>query len=189
MRKIILPVLMLLATSFLAQTALSQDKPKEKESQKADKIKWYSFEEAFKLSKKKPKKMLIDVYTDWCGWCKRMDADTYTNAVIQKYVNKNFYCVKLDAERKDTLVINGVTYLNQNPGRRGGTHQLAVQLLGGKMSYPSTVFMDENFKVIQIIPGYHNAKDFEPIIHYFGDDSYKKTPWEEYQKSFSGDIK
>ena len=34
---------------------------------------WISFEQAVELQKKEPRKILIDVYTDWCGWCKKMD--------------------------------------------------------------------------------------------------------------------
>jgi thioredoxin-related protein len=190
-----LPILVLIAILFAAESVYSQESvPPQKENKnknlsKADKIKWYSFEEAYKINKKKPRKIFIDVFTDWCGWCKRMDAETFTNAVIVKYMNKNFYCVKFDAERKDTLVIDGVTFVNPNPNGRRATHQLAVELLKGKMSYPSYVFLNEKSQWLTVVPGYQQAKDFESIIHYFGDDAYSKTPWEDYKTTFSGEIK
>ena len=62
------------------------------------KIKWYTFEQAIKLCEKAPKKLMVDVYTDWCGWCKKMDAETFSNAEIAKYVNEHFYAVKFNAE-------------------------------------------------------------------------------------------
>ena len=69
----------------------------------AQKVKWYSFEEAVELNKTKPKKILVDVYTDWCGWCKKMDQNTFSHPVIAEYINKNFYAVKFDAESKEAI--------------------------------------------------------------------------------------
>ena len=50
-------------------------------------IKWTSFEDAIKKYQQQPKEIFIDVYTDWCGWCKKMDKTTYKNDVIVKYIN------------------------------------------------------------------------------------------------------
>jgi thioredoxin-related protein len=189
-----LPVLILFTLLFFSCTCLAQETPKTegerpgKNSSKQDKVKWYSFEEAYKLNKKKPRKIIIDVYTEWCGWCKKMDAETFTNPVIVKYLNKTYYCVKLDAERKDTIIIDGVTFVNPNPNGRRTTHQLAVELLKGKMSYPSYVFLNEKSQWLTVIPGYHPAKEFEVYLHYFGDDAYQATPWEDFQTSFTGDL-
>lgn len=181
--------LFLFLTIFLCEPVLSQSKQKEKNASTQERVKWYSFEEAYKNNKKKPRKIFIDVFTEWCGWCKKMDAETFTNPVIVRYMNKNFYCVKFDAERKDTIIIDGVTFVNQNPNGRRSSHQLAVELLKGKMSYPSYVFLNEKSQWLTVVPGYQQARDFESIIHYFGDDAYQKTPWEDYKGSFVGEIK
>jgi thioredoxin-related protein len=189
MQKAILPFLIVIFIFSLSAPAVSQDKPKEKTENKADLIKWYSFEEAYQLNKKKQKKVFIDVYTDWCGWCKKMDAETFTNPVIVEYMSKHFYCVKLNAERKDTVIIDGVTFVNPSPTGKRATHQLAVELLKGKMSYPSYVFLNEKGQWMTVVPGYQPAKDFEYVIHYFGDDIYLKTPFEEFKPTFQGKIK
>jgi len=163
---------------------------------KEARIKWYSFEEAYNLNKKKPKKMIVDVYTEWCGWCKKMDAETFTNPTIVKYMNAHYYCVKLDAEQKDTIVLDGVKYINPNPGAKRSTHQLANLLLRNQFSYPSYVFLNEEGKYIVLLPGYHQAKEFEPILSFFGEDVYLKSKMEdlqvklgEYVASFKGEIK
>lgn len=172
----------------LAGVASGQVKSDEKPV-KGERIKWYSFEDAYQLNKKKPKKLFVDVYTDWCGWCKKMDNETFVNPVIVKYMNKHYYCVKLDAERKDTVIIDGVVFANPNPTGRRSSHKLAIDLLKGNMSYPSYVFLNEKGQWITVINGYRQAKEFEMIIHYFGDDAFVKTPWEEFQPGFAGEIK
>jgi thioredoxin-related protein len=177
-----------IAFSLLTPDSFSQSTNREKKEPKVEKIKWYSFEDAYQLNKKKQKKIFVDVYTDWCGWCKKMDADTFTHPLIVEYMNDNFYCVKLDAERKDTVVIDGVTFTNSNPNSKRSSHQLAVELLKGKMSYPSYVFLNEKSQWLTVVPGYQPPKEFESVIHYFGDDAYQKTPWEEYKATFIGKI-
>ena len=189
MQKIFVPVLIALFMMFIQDPAGAQEKSKDKSSEKSDRIKWYTFEEAYKLNKKKPKKIFIDVFTDWCGWCKKMDSETFTNAVISEYMSKHFYCVKFDAERKDTIVLDGITFVNKNPNGKRSSHQLAVELLKGKMAYPSFVFLNEKGQSITVIQSYMAPAGFEPVIHYFGDDAYQKTSWEEYKSAFTGEIK
>jgi thioredoxin-related protein len=189
MQKTVLHFLIAFLIIITYNPAASQNKSKGKSDLKGDKIKWYSFEEAYQLNKKKQKKIFIDVYTDWCGWCKKMDAETFTNPVIIDYMSKHFYCVKLDAERKDTVIIDGVTFVNPSPSSKRATHQLAVELLKGKMSYPSYVFLNEKGQWMTVVAGYQQAKDFEYILNYFGEDIYLKTPWEEFKPAFSGKIK
>ena len=149
----------------------------------AQKINWMTFQEAVKLNETAPKKIFIDVYTDWCGWCKKMDKTTFLNAEVVEYMNKNFYAVKLDAEMNDTIVFNGYTFVNQGGmNGRKGTHQLAAALLRGKMSYPSYIFMDEKNYVITVAPGYMDANDLMPVLMYIGTDAYKNQTFKDYIK-------
>lgn len=148
---------------------------------KSQQIEWMSFEEAVKKNQTQPKKIFIDVYTDWCGWCKKMDQSTFKDSTIVAYMNDNYYAVKFNAEGTDTIVFNGYTFVNQSTGTRS-THQLAAALLQGKMSYPSYVFMNEKNEMLTVVPGYVDAKQFLPILKYFGSDAFLSTKWEEYQK-------
>ena len=168
-----------IAIIILPGTMFSQEKKEQKSI-----IEWHSFADAYKMNKKKPKKLFVDVYTDWCGWCKKMDKETFMDPDIAKYMQKNFYCVKLDAETKDTIVIDTVKFVNKNPGGRGGNNQLAVELLRGKMSYPSYVFLNEQGQVLTVVPGFMTSENFAPVIHYFGEDAYKNVKWEEYRNSY-----
>jgi len=158
-------------------------------AQDKNKINWISFEEAVERNEKTPKKFLIDVYTDWCGWCKKMDQTTFKNPVIIEYINEYFWAIKLNAERTDTVILGEQVFVNENPNRRRSAHQLAIALLDGKMSYPSIVYLDENVELLQAVPGYYDAKSIEPILNFFGEDIYKRRSWEEFKDVFSSNLK
>lgn len=150
-------------------------------------INWISFEKAIELNKTNPKPILIDVYTDWCTWCHKMDASTYNEEVIVDYINENFYAVKLDAEQKEDIIFNDHTFKFVANGRRG-THQLAASLLNGKMSYPSTVFLNKNQEMVQAIPGYLQAPIMEKLINYMGKEIYLNKEWDTFDKEFKSKI-
>ena len=153
----------------------------------AQEIDWISFEEAIALNKENPKQIVIDVYTDWCGYCKKMDRDTYENNVIIDLINDNFYAVKLNAEQKESFTYKGKEYKFIAQGRKG-YNELAANLLHGKMSYPSTVFMDENEQLIQNIPGYLSPQLLEPILVFMSEKKYLEQTWEEFREDFSSTL-
>lgn len=136
-------------------------------------IQWLSWEEAVELQKTKPKKLFIDVYTDWCGWCKKMDASTFSDPEIGAMMNKYYYAVKLDAERMDTIKYGDYTFTNQyyeaaNGRMKKGTHQLAISLLDAQMSYPSYVILDENNSRISIHKGYMSKEQLTGVLLFYG---------------------
>jgi len=144
-------------------------------------VEWLTFEEAIALNEQEPKKLLIDLYTDWCGWCKVMDRNTYSKNEIANYINENFYPIKFNAEQKEPVEFDGHTFKYVSQGRRG-VHQLAAALTNNKLSYPTTVFMDEDLRIIQPIAGYLKPDQMEPILLYIGGDHFKTTKWEEFKK-------
>ena len=148
-----------------------------------EKIQWMSIEEAYALTltESTPKKIFIDVYTDWCGWCKRMDKATFQNPEVAAYMNAHYYNVKFDAEQKESIEMLGNTFEFVPQGSRG-YHELAAALLNGKMSYPTVVFMNPKFEMLSPVPGYQEAPQFLKVATFFGDNIYKSVPWEEYAK-------
>lgn len=147
----------------------------------AQQVNWLSWNEAAELvsSANSPKKIFIDVYTDWCGWCKKMDKDTFQNPEVAKYMNDNFYMVKLDGEGKEPIEFRGKTYKYVPSGRRG-YHEFAAALLQGRLSYPTVVFMDEDLNILSPVPGYQKPEPFLNIARYFGDNIYKEKDWQTY---------
>lgn len=146
-------------------------------------VNWLTWEEAAELSKAEPRKFFVDVYTDWCGWCKKMDKATFQNATVAEYLNTHFYPIKFNAEYREEIRINERVYqFVRGPGRN--YHQLAAEITFGRLQYPTIVFLDEEFKVIQPIPGFKDPTEMQIIIHYFAGDHHKTTPWTRYREQF-----
>jgi len=117
-------------------------------------INWMSWEEAQEAMKTEPKKMFIDVYTDWCGWCKKMDANTFTDPDVIDYMNEHFYAIKFNAEGKQDKEYLGKTLTFRSDAGRRGVHELAIVLLNGRLGYPSFVYLAEDQASLKISPGY-----------------------------------
>lgn len=172
-------IILFLVPFFVATHAQAQEK----------KINWVSIEEAQELVKANPKKIFMDIYTDWCGWCKRMDATTFTHPVIVDYINENFYAVKLNAEQKEPIVFRGNKYVNENPGPRRA-HSFAVAVLQGRMGYPSVAFFDENLDLIHALPGFRPPETMEPVLVFFNEEIYNHTPdLDKFIEEFEGKVK
>jgi thioredoxin-related protein len=152
------------------------------------KIEWLTWDQAVAKMDKQPRKMMVDVYTEWCGWCKRMDATTMEDPAIVKLIGEKFYAVKLDRELRKDIVFRGRTYKFISEGSRGH-HELPAELLSGRMSYPTLVFLDEDYGIIQPLPGYQDVATLEPILAYFGGGHYKTTPWGSFQASYKSTQK
>jgi len=145
-------------------------------------INWMTWDEMVAQREKDSvkKKVFIDLYTGWCGWCKKMDKTTFTDPTIVQYMNKNYYPVKFDAETRDTIEFNGMQFVNsdpnfvkQRPNARGRTHWFAHSLLDGKLSYPSYVILDENFTRLMILQGYKTQEALLGNLIFFAKDEYK----------------
>lgn len=145
----------------------------------AQDIKWMTWEEAVAANEKAPKKIFVDVYTDWCGWCKKMDVSTFKEPAVVAMMNKNFYAVKLNAEQKETIIWQNEEF-QWLPGGRGGANRLAYELLEGQFSFPSFVMMDSEFKRIAISPGYKQGEALLKELRFAAEEHYKTGSWQDY---------
>ncbi len=150
-------------------------------------VNWLSMEEAVEKAAEEPRMIFVEVYTDWCGFCRRMDAETFSHPVIASYLNDNFYPVKLNAEQKDPIEFRGTVYENNNLGERRPTHDFAIALLQGRMSYPTVVFLDENVELLTAIPGFRPPANMEAVLTFFNEGVYKETDdLEAFIQTFEG---
>ena len=178
MKKIIILIITLFSLSITAQE-----------------IKWMSFEEALEAQKETPKKIIMDTYTSWCGWCKKMDKETFTNKDVVNYINEHYYAVKFDAEGNETISFKDQIFSNPNytPNKRGrnSSHQLTQYF--GIRSFPTIAYLDEEANLIAPIPGYKTPSQIELYLKFFESDEYKniksKEEWQNYSSNFKSEFK
>ncbi len=132
---------------------------------------WKSFETGLEHAKVNHKKILVDVYTDWCGWCKKMDEEVYTDPRVKEYLAKNFVIVKMNAEAEGTIHYKGKIY---SPA------QLASEF--GVTGYPATLFLKDDSDPITLLPGYMEAPMFLHVLSFIAENQYEKKQFEQYLK-------
>ena len=142
---------------------------------------WMTLDEAMASYQKEKRPILIDLYTDWCGWCKEMDKKTYANNKVAEYLDNRFYAVRLNAETRNQIKWDNKEY-NYNPAYH--SNEFAVYLTNGKLQFPTTVIIPGDGSGPQAIPGYFAPKDFELIVKYFGENGYGRIPFASFQKNF-----
>lgn len=147
-------------------------------------VNWLTIKEAQEKNKTAPKPFLVDIYTDWCGWCKHMMKTTYSNPGLAAYINQHFYPVKFDAETKDTIVYNGQTYLPTSTAPKT-PHQLAIKFIGSNLSYPSTVFVTNNYEFNLLSQGFMDDKKIEPLLIFTVENVFRTTGYEDFSERFN----
>ena len=148
----------------------------------AQEINWVSFEKAVELQKKNPKKIMVDMYTSWCGPCKMLDKNTFHNKDVADYVNQHYYAVKFNAEGNEVVTFKNNTYSNPDydaarANTRNSAHELARYFQIS--AYPTIVFIDEKGELIAPIRGYQTPPQLELYLKMFKADEHKKLDTQE----------
>lgn len=159
----ILAIALVMVITYLAINANGNSKSTD------ERTKGKSFEEVLKMAQKDKKKVIINVYTDWCSWCKKMEKDTYPDSEVQREIKRNYYLYRLNGESKETV---------EYDGRKWTKAELTAAF--GIRGFPATIFLHPNSKPITVLPGYVDAKTFANILKFIGDDLYTKMTFEEF---------
>lgn len=131
-----------------------------------EQIQWMKFEEAIAANAQNPKMLLVDVYTDWCGWCKKMDKETFTDPKVIQYINSKFYAVKMNAEDTNrTFDFMGKEYTE-------ATMAAAMRV----RSYPNFVIIEPKLQNIAQLPGYRQPAEFLSGLTDLIEKAFKAKP-------------
>ena len=157
---------------------------------KAQNIEWMTLAQAMEAQKKEPKKIFMDVYTDWCGPCKLLDKKTFQNPDVSRYISEHYYAVKFNAEGQEEIKFFDQTFTNPkfDPNRKGrnATHEF-TQFLGVK-GYPTMVFFSENGDPIMPVVGYQKPQQLELFLKMIKQGDYqvfsKPEDFKNYRKTF-----
>ena len=183
-------IVALLGTSWVLLSATQQQpesaSPQTEASKPApveEQVNWISINDALALNEKGKNKrpIFIDLYTDWCGWCKRMDATTLQDPKVVAYLNKHFHCVKFNAEKHPPVEYMGKTMSLPEGGR--GTHPFAVMVgsQGGRIGYPTISILSDSNEKLKALPGFQTPERLDPHLVYYAEGYYRDFDFPTFQ--------
>jgi thioredoxin-related protein len=136
------------------------------------KVHWLTFDAAVEKAQKENKHLIVDIYTNWCGWCKVMDRQTYGNDEVAAYLNQHFALAKVNGESSSKLTWNGKTLTEREFAR-------AVRVTG----YPATYFMKPNAELLGGVPGYIKSPDMMIYAKFISTKYYEKGTLQQFEDS------
>jgi thioredoxin-related protein len=138
-----------------------------------DDVEWYELPEALTIAQESGKRLLIDVYAPWCGWCDRLQTDTYTDAEVQALVEEHFVVARLNIDvRTDSLQFREFML---------SSAELAAGL--GAQGTPTTVFLEPSTDYITRVPGFISAEDFREVLRFIAGGTYTEQNFQEWKEA------
>lgn len=132
------------------------------------------YEDAVKLAKSQNKVILVDVFTDWCEWCKKLDENVYPDSAVKLEMGKYFAATKLNAESSSMRSFKGKDLSEQQ-----------IASIWHVASYPTILFLSPDEEVITKIDGYTDPKEFAMILRFVGTGGYKNSDYDTWKKANS----
>jgi thioredoxin-related protein len=150
-------------------------------AQTNEQISWLTPQELKIAQQNEPRLVYVDVYTSWCGWCKKMEAEAFQDSFIVHYLNEHYYAVKFDAETSATISFNDSNYQTQTGAKY---NDLAIYFLEGKLFFPSSAILGKNSKRITSVKGYLTPEKLEKILVFFEEEFFQGGDWTVFDKSY-----
>lgn len=137
-------------------------------------VQWTNLELAVAKAADQNKAILVDVYTDWCGWCKKMDKEVFADPAVSEVLAKSFATAKVNGESRESFTFKGQK-----------TDGVGIARAFGVRGYPALIFLDAKGEMLTMIPGFMDAQKFLPVVLFIGNKEYEKMEWEAYLASYN----
>jgi thioredoxin-related protein len=139
-------------------------------------IAWRAWDRGLEEARASGRPVLVNVVTDWCGYCRRMKAEVYAKPEIRDYLADHFVVVTLNAEAADPA---------HYEGKALNSRSLAARF--GVSGYPTTIFLRSDGEHLVNVPGYVESPNFLRILHYIGDGHMERgVTFKEFTEQTSG---
>lgn len=137
-------------------------------AQTSSEINWMSWKQLEFALEKKPKPVFVFFHAKWCAYCKKIKRKAFTNPEVIQKLNTDYYAVEMNVESKDTIVFDGLTFINtQAQKKRNGVHKLPLLLASQRnkaFTLPATLFFDNDFKIRTRLFNYYTSKQLLKVL-------------------------
>jgi len=144
------------------------------ETTKKESITWVKYDEGLKLAAKTEKLIIVDVYTNWCKFCHKMDRETFSDKNIIEFLGENFIGVKLNAESKKKMKLSDGEFTGRDISRKFGVR-----------GYPTYLFLNSDGELVYRTSGYSPPERFMVYLKYVSSGKHKDMTIEEYWQAYS----
>lgn len=162
---VLLAAMLTLVLSIQAGEKKSAERPKPEETVAAEGIKWLSYSEALTRAETENVHVFIDFSRKGCGWCRKMERDTYTNPEVIKMLNEHFAPTKVRGDSNDELDIEGYKISER---------ALSMQEFG-VTSYPQFWFLTPENAKVGPLRGYLASDRFMKALVFVKELKYDTT--------------
>jgi thioredoxin-related protein len=138
----------------------------------AEGVNWKTFEKGLKDAAVSKKYGFVDVYTDWCGYCKLLESQTLKAPKVMEELQKNFVSIKLNAESEEV-----VTY----KGKKITLRELSASW--GVEGFPTMLFLNSKGEIIGSFASFAEADLMVNLLRYISTGAReKKISFENFLK-------
>ncbi len=140
-----------------------------------EEVAWKSFEKGLKDAAAAKKYTFVDVYTDWCGYCKMLESTTLKAKPVLAELEKNFVSIKFNAESEDQ-----VTYKGKKMAMR------ELSMAWGVEGFPTMLFLNHKGEIIGSFSSFAEADLMVNLLKYISSGAReRKVSFEEFLKGAS----
>jgi thioredoxin-related protein len=138
-------------------------------------LKWLTYDQALKKSEIENIPTLIYFYSNNCGWCRKLEDETFSNEQVKNLLNEDFAIVKINSSSSKMIM---------NEGKEISERQLSQKIYQVNAN-PTIWFLNSNGERIAPLPGYAPAEDFIIVLRYIKGDYYKEYTFPEYLENMN----